>query len=259
MYYPKWLRSGFKTNIKRNITGNHENYKHTIKFPLTIIKRGTQAIPAYRSWLNDGMKLRMQSERRSRMMYVRRGGIGIRGYAAGKSVAFIDIYGITDPLLPRLPVTKENDYRIGHFFREMPKGYYLARSEGNMNDMHPELAKYYEKIRIITRDPLFSLKRLKTVLLFNLGFYDKHRIQYIKEMDIIRDKVDGYLQKVEANPRDANTFFQLGKAYYELGLYYRAIKKFKLSLEVQPQNHEIQQFLYKVNKIKNMRRNDRRI
>lgn len=114
------------------------------------------------------------------------GSIGMRGYFSGSRVIWIDRFALTDPLLARLPITPSNivfftdGWRVGHYSRQTPTGYVHAVRTGETTRMDPALAAYYAKLRLIVSGPLFSLERLKTILLFNLGEYDHYLVDYIK-------------------------------------------------------------------------------
>ena len=133
--------------------------------------------------------------------------IGMRGYAAGPDKIIVDTLALADPLLARLPA--EPGSWIGHFRRQLPAGY-LVRLEAmaadrlNVRDARnvrhtvaglrpwrrdmsierirsfsrthaiapPELNELYTRLAIVTQSDLWSMERLKTILLFNLGAYD---------------------------------------------------------------------------------------
>jgi arabinofuranosyltransferase len=99
---------------------------------------------------------------------------GMLGYYAGPQVVVVDVMGLSDPLLARLPVWRPLRMRIGHPRRQLPDGYEAALRTGSLAGMHPELRAYYEPLRRITRDPLFDAGRLATILRFQLGAFDAH-------------------------------------------------------------------------------------
>ena len=100
--------------------------------------------------------------------------VGYSGFGAGPDKHIIDVLALTDPLLARLPIEHKADWRPGHFFRLIPPGY-VASIEKNANLIEdPDLRAYYEAVRVITRDPLFSGARLKTLFRFAAGGYDRH-------------------------------------------------------------------------------------
>ncbi|MEW6071841.1 MAG: hypothetical protein AB1726_04495 [Planctomycetota bacterium] len=105
--------------------------------------------------------------------------VGMFGFFAGPRLHIIDSYALSDPLLARLPVADPEHWRIGHFQRKVPEGYReTIRQEENLI-RSPDLSAYYEKIRTITRDPVFNLARIQTILELHLGRYDHWRQRYL--------------------------------------------------------------------------------
>jgi len=105
--------------------------------------------------------------------------IGMMGFYAGPTTPIIDELALTDPLLARLPASKSQNFHAGHFRRDIPNGYPYAIDTGDTSRMNPALAKYYEKLRLITSGNLFDPERLKTILYFNLGVYDHWKQDYL--------------------------------------------------------------------------------
>ena len=97
---------------------------------------------------------------------------GIYHYTAGPLFLIVDLIGIADPLLGRLPIANTTRWRVAHAARRMPAGYFHARKYGNVSAMHPSLGQYYQKLSIIISGELLSAERLKTILAFQLGHYD---------------------------------------------------------------------------------------
>ena len=123
----------------------------------------------------NGRKLAREKTPVKQMWY-----IGMVGFYAGPKITIIDELGLADPLLARLPAVKRQNFYIGHFRRNIPKGYKEFLETGDMKAMPPLLARYYEKLHLITSGPLLDRERLKTVLLFNLGVYDHWKMEYLK-------------------------------------------------------------------------------
>ena len=99
------------------------------------------------------------------------GYIGVLGYHAGTKIIILDYHALVDPLLARMPVT--GPWRIGHFPREIPKGYYDSLVNESNVIKNPQIREFYQKLKVITQDEaLFTLERFKTIILFNLGFYN---------------------------------------------------------------------------------------
>jgi arabinofuranosyltransferase len=110
------------------------------------------------------------------------GPLGIFGYVKGPDVHVIDSNGLADPLISRLPVQDPTHWRIGHFKHIVPDGYMETLPNGENKIADPNLARYYDKIRLITRGALLDPERLATVLRFNLGYYDPLLQAYIKNL-----------------------------------------------------------------------------
>jgi arabinofuranosyltransferase len=105
--------------------------------------------------------------------------IGMLGYYAGPGNILVDELALGDPLLSRMPVIQDGGFFIGHFKRPIPKGYLDAIRTGNAYKMDASLAKYYEKLRLITSGDLGDVERLKTIIQFNLGAYEHYKRDYL--------------------------------------------------------------------------------
>jgi arabinofuranosyltransferase len=99
-------------------------------------------------------------------------GIGMVGYFGGPRVHIIDIFGLADPLLARLPITNIDDWRIGHFWRNDPAGYIETIKSGKNQLANPDLAKYYDQLHLIVSGDVWSLKRMEAIWKMNTGQYD---------------------------------------------------------------------------------------
>lgn len=112
------------------------------------------------------------------------GAAGMFGFFAGPEMIGIDTFALCDLLLARLPLAPEKlasgNWRTGHFLREIPRGYSLARVTGDTNLMDSDLAEYYKVLRSITRGPLLSTERLRLVLRFNMGEFEHLRESYLE-------------------------------------------------------------------------------
>jgi arabinofuranosyltransferase len=110
--------------------------------------------------------------------------IGYSGFAAGPTHHFIDVLGLSDPLIARIPLSKTDPFRPGHPFRGMPEGYVESVKEGRTLIKDPDLAKYWEAIRTITQEPVFAPERLATLVRFNLGAYDPFLDAYAERANL---------------------------------------------------------------------------
>jgi arabinofuranosyltransferase len=89
--------------------------------------------------------------------------IGFMGFYAGPRVTIIDEYGLCDPFLARLPATNA-DWRTGHYYRPSPPGYVESIESGANRLVDPQQARLYEQIRVITRGPVWTVRRWRAIL-----------------------------------------------------------------------------------------------
>jgi arabinofuranosyltransferase len=122
-----------------------------------------------------GKLLAMQPLPRAKTAY----SVGMLGYYAGPKTRIVDELALTNPLLARLPAVKSRFY-IGHFRRKLPRGYLAYMATDSDYAMPKSLAEYTAKLHVITAGDLFAFERLKTIVLFNLGYYDHWREEYLE-------------------------------------------------------------------------------
>ena len=94
-----------------------------------------------------------------------------------------DLYGLGDPFLSKLPAVREENWRIGHMWREAPIGYHETIMYGENVIENKDISEYYEKIRLITRGDLFDKERLKAIVDINMGKYDYLKKNYELTLD----------------------------------------------------------------------------
>ncbi|MAE77178.1 MAG: hypothetical protein CMJ85_09945 [Planctomycetes bacterium] len=98
-----------------------------------------------------------------------RGGLaGTAGFFGGPEVHLVDPM-LIDPLLARLPIKTAGEWRIGHFERRIPEGYLETLKRGDVALHHAGLARYYERLRFVTRGPLWSWQRLSDAFSLLVG------------------------------------------------------------------------------------------
>ena len=95
-----------------------------------------------------------------------------------------DLYALGDPFLSKLPAVREDNWRIGHMWREAPVGYNETVLYGDNEIENESLREYYEVIKLITRGPLWDRNRLKAVIDINLGKYDHLIDEYKSTLDV---------------------------------------------------------------------------
>jgi len=109
--------------------------------------------------------------------------VGWRGYIGGPQINIIDCTGLGDPLLSKFPPPYTKKWRIGHFQRPIPLGYYDTIKYGQNMIEDPNLAEYYDKISIITKGRLFDANRLQEIWNINTGKYDSLLDAYIHSQE----------------------------------------------------------------------------
>lgn len=92
--------------------------------------------------------------------------VGFLGYFAGPQVHIIDRYALAEPLLARLPA--QPNWRIGHYYRELPEGYFQTLQTGQNLIADARVATLYERLKLITRGPLFSRRRWRAIYRMNV-------------------------------------------------------------------------------------------
>lgn len=97
------------------------------------------------------------------------GRLGYTSIFSGPSVHFIDNCGLADPLLSHLAANYDPNWRIGHFYRNLPDGYDESIATGENRITDPEMSRYYDSIRLITRGELNSGERFSEIMKINLG------------------------------------------------------------------------------------------
>ncbi len=118
-------------------------------------------------WVAEGKTLHLVGAKVNDAM-----SIGFLGFFAGPKVYIVDHFGLADALLARLPLTDKSIWRIGHFYRDLPAGYLDTLDSGTNKIANPSLAEYYDKLKIITRDPIWNWDRFAVIWKMNTGQYN---------------------------------------------------------------------------------------
>ncbi len=95
--------------------------------------------------------------------------VGVYGWYAGPGLHVVDLYGLGDPLLARLPALDPDPllarfaprlaalrFRAGHYVRRLPEGYFATLLTGTNHLADPDLAPYWDDVALVTRAPLFA-------------------------------------------------------------------------------------------------------
>lgn len=95
--------------------------------------------------------------------------IGFAGWAAADRAHIVDPYGLSEPLLARLPAFRNPDWHVGHYQRTVPPGYVRSIETGTCAMQTEELCALFRDLRLITRGPIFDVERARAM--FRLAVY----------------------------------------------------------------------------------------
>ncbi|MDB4977051.1 MAG: hypothetical protein JWN48_5392 [Myxococcaceae bacterium] len=158
----------------------------TEKYPISDY--GHSGVADERAFYRDGLAMMMWT--RSKRLPVHRlvmdglaarasgdrvrlyGNIGLYGFYAGPHVHIVDPIALTEPLLARLPVRYDPNWRVGHYIRAIPPGYLETVAAGRCLMADKNLCEYYVKLSEVVAGPLWSLSRIGTLLKLNFRAYD---------------------------------------------------------------------------------------
>ena len=71
--------------------------------------------------------------------------------------------------MARMPMIDPTSWRVGHYFRRVPRGY-RESLEADANRLEaPQIRSLYDDVRKVTRGPLFARGRLSAIVRLNLG------------------------------------------------------------------------------------------
>jgi arabinofuranosyltransferase len=94
--------------------------------------------------------------------------VGMEAFAAGPKVHLVDQFALTDPLLARIPFEpRDRSWRIGHFYRTLPDGYFDSVRTGKNRLKDPCIARFYEHLSRVTHGPIWSWQRFKDIYWLN--------------------------------------------------------------------------------------------
>ena len=152
-----------KHNLK---TDGHVDDERGYRHILTgLISERKGPFLANSTWYRKGKRHRKKAEEKGKTLVVVNGNGGYMGYAAGPQIHYINPYGITDPLLARLP---GKYHAAGHIHRRPPPGYGAAAlGEGPIKD--PNLDAYWQDLALITRAPIWSRTRWAAIWRVHIG------------------------------------------------------------------------------------------
>jgi arabinofuranosyltransferase len=165
-------------------------------------------------WVREGTSFRSGEQK-----VTVQGSIGFYGFFAGPSKFLVDRNALSDPFLARLPVSPRYyfEFYAGHFFRDIPQGY-LESINGDRNVIDdPLLHDFYDRVRRVTRGPLFSGERARDILALNLGSDRSFHELYARRRQLalsIRADNERFITDVGDRDTTAGTLKASGRAGY---------------------------------------------
>jgi arabinofuranosyltransferase len=60
-----------------------------------------------------------------------------------------------------------------------PPGYFDSVNENRNRIADPDLARYYDQIRLLTREPIWSARRFRAIVTMNTGGFDRLLEAYV--------------------------------------------------------------------------------
>ena len=109
--------------------------------------------------------------------------LGQVAYYKGPNFYITDHLALSDPLLARLPTHDKVYWRSGHFWRAKPKGYIQTlKNQENLIE-NKDLAQYYDKLKILTEAPIWTVDRFVLIWEFNTGQYDYLLEKYLETIN----------------------------------------------------------------------------
>ena len=157
--------------------GGYFQYTSLYNNALSYFKTGEMVIRE--AWSEDGVdELRKKGLNSGVIIMVP----GITAYY-NQDMYLNDLYALGDPFLSKLPAVREENWRIGHMWREAPVGYDETVQTGENQIENKSIKEYFEIIKLITRGPLWDKDRIKAVIDINTGKYDHLVEEYKSTLD----------------------------------------------------------------------------
>ena len=100
------------------------------------------------------------------------GAMGLNGYRDGPNIHVIDVNGLADPLIARMPLEDAQNWRIGHFHHIIPDGYEETLSSGTNMIQDVNVALFYDKLSYVVKGPLWDWDRIVEIWNLNTGKYN---------------------------------------------------------------------------------------
>lgn len=91
------------------------------------------------------------------------GELGYEAFTGCRERFVVDRCALSDPLLARMPMIDPDQWRVGHYFRRVPRGYRQSLEQDANLLVDPRHRALYDDVRRATRDPLLSSGRFGAI------------------------------------------------------------------------------------------------
>jgi arabinofuranosyltransferase len=95
--------------------------------------------------------------------------LGVSSFFAPPTAIILDGYGLTDALIARLPALDKKNWRVGHYWRDVPAGYGDSISQERNLIADENVARLYDRVKLVVSGPIWSWERWKEIVRLNFG------------------------------------------------------------------------------------------
>ncbi len=177
--------------------------------PHTDLLGGLARIASDKPWPDHFFRRKGELARSKGKTPIVDGYVGFVGYWAGPEIHIVDLIGLPDPLLARLPGQVSGTYnrlgeklswKVGHVSRPLPAGYLETLESGENHLEDPDLAKLWDDLVLVTRGPLWTKERLHAILRLHNGEASRRAAAWAAR----------HPEKFKQRPDDLRIFFTYG-------------------------------------------------
>lgn len=118
------------------------------------------------------------------------GQVGTEAFKLNSDDYVIDYHALSDVFLARMPLSPVAGWRIGHMVRLVLPEYVESIKTGQNKLTDPIMADYYDTLKSIISDPIFSLTRWQKIYKMNFTSYPKTLFLRGQSVDLIQQSIE---------------------------------------------------------------------
>lgn len=218
---------------ERGILDERANYHAATGLLKAWAAADTLSYPRH-EWVDVGRELKAAATNETRVITTYYN-LGILPFYAGSKFHHIDVLGITDPLLARLPAYANNNWSPGHFERILPEGYLETLLYGANVISDRKLGLLHDKLTLITQGPIWTLERWQAIWAYHTGQYgalvDYDAYRLVSEQ-AVRASHARALPRVRIEPRPFARYVALGDIYFASRVFVLASRAYAEAIAV---------------------------